>query len=312
MKNTYLTMLLLVSFLSFGQKKNSRQDEILFEKAVTLHALVYDDLNLDFHIKEADSTDEKAVYAKEIKETILEKALVVYNQLIDSFPKSKLVYRALNNKGFIEVELDDLGEAKKTYLSILNSPANDKERGGVGSGIMGEPYANYKNRAAKQLAEIAIKQENYQEALGFLEQTKTHKYQHFCGNEYAADEIYTVTAYAKCYNGLQQTEKAYETLLPYIIENGLADNSDLVDFAIKMLLERYKKDELKQKFEEAFKNAIVEKGKGGDGTDRYYIDFLNTKIQIDSWMIASGDASERNKELNATMIESGFYKRLSQ
>lgn len=311
MKHTFLAVLLAVTFLSSAQKKNSRQDEILFEKAATLHALVYDDLDLDVDIETEDTTDGVSKYAKTVKETILEKALVVYNQLIDSFPKSKLVYRALNNKGFIEVELNDLDEAKQTYLSILNSPADDKERGGIGSGIMGEPYANYKNRAAKQLAEIAIRQKNYQEAIGYLEQTKKHQYQHFCGNEYAADEIYTVTTYAKCYNGLQQTEKAYEMLLPYILENGLADNSELVDFTISILLEKYKKEELKAKFEQAFQNAVIEKGKGGEGTDRYYIDFLNTKIQLDSWMIA--DANQAGKKgLNTAMTESGFYKRLSK
>jgi tetratricopeptide (TPR) repeat protein len=166
---TFIILLLFLGQVTFGQKKPITRDQLLFEKALLLQQMVNEGLDLEETIE--DSIELRAEYATEIKESILEKALGFYNELIDSFPKSKLRFRALNNKGFIELSLEDTAEAKKTFLAILNSIANDKEKGGVGSGLMGEPYANYKNRAARILASIGIQANNWNEALRYLDLT---------------------------------------------------------------------------------------------------------------------------------------------
>lgn len=318
MKNILITYLLLFSLISFGQKKKSNEDLILFEKTVAIQELL--DYELDNIINPKvtiDITSEEKIkrdFAIEIRDNVLNKVIDNYEELIREFPKSNLLFRALNNKGFAELQLEDYNKAKETFLKILNSKANDKEKGGIGSGIMGEPYANYKNRAAKMLADLELKSSHYQEALNYLDETKKYPYRHFCGNEYAADEIYMAEMYSKCYLGLNQYEKAYDILLPHIIENGLASNSELINTTFDALLKTYKKEELKTQFENSFKNVVaVKETRNKNEYTFFYINFLNRKIELSSWNLSEMlTESEREKVLNTMLEESGFYKLLTK
>jgi len=302
--------------ITFGQKANSIQkDELLFEKGLLLHQLIDEDLNLNKVINTKDTTEVKIKeFAVDIKETILEKALEYYQELIDSFPQSNLLFRALNNKGFIELALEDTEEAIKTFQIILDSKAEDNEKGGIGSGLMGEPYANYKNRAAKMLAEIYIKAYDYKKAVKYLGLTRQFPYRHFCGNEYAADEIYMSELYAKCYLGLNETDKALKILLPNLLENGLADNSDLVILTTETLLKRYPKAELRTLYENAFKSYKTEKikPKDSDEYEKYFITFLDTDIEINSWRLEFVKQEEKQKEIEDIYKKSQFYKQLNE
>ncbi len=310
LRPTLIILLLFLGQFAFGQKKPIARDELLFEKGLLLQQMIDEDLYLDETIK--DSSKLKADYAAEIKESILEKALEFYSELIDSFPNSKLLFRALNNKGFIELSLEDTAAARKTFLIVLKSQANDKEKGGVGSGLMGEPYANYKNRAAKVLASISIQANNWNEALSYLDLTKKYPYRHFCGNEYAADEIYMAELYAQCYLGLHDYKRAYSILLPNILENGLADNTALVDTAYTALLKTYKKADLKSQFEVAFQNVKTERIKQGKNEyERSYITFLDTKIEINSWRFDFADNKDKDKAIAEIYKNSKFYKLLT-
>lgn len=318
MNNIFFTFLLLFSVITFGQRKKSNEDLILFEKTVAIQDLVNEELDNIINPNDTiDITNEEKIqrnFAIEIKENVLNKVIRDYEELIKEFPKSKLIFRALNNKGFAELELKDYKNAQVTFQKILKSEANDKEKGGIGSGIMGEPYANYKNRASKILADLELKNGNYQEALNYLDETKKFPYRHFCGNEYAADEIYMAVMYAKCYLGLNQYEKAYDILLPNIIENGLASNSEIITISIDALLKNYKKEELKIQFENCFKNVFAEKVKSNKNEyTTYNINFLNRKIQLESWKLNSEmTEQEREKECHKILAESKFYKLLNK
>ena len=314
MQRLALSIILFLIFqTTFGQTKSIQGDELLFEKGVLLQQLVYEDLDLGKAIRIKDSTNIKSEFATEIKETIFEKALEYYQELIDNFPDSRLLYRALNNKGFIEHELGKKEEAKKSFLAILNSNADDKESGGVGSGFMEEPYANYKNRAAKQLARITLEDSNYRETLEYLDQTKKYPYRHFCGNEFAEDEIYVAKMYAKSYIGLKEYQKAYEFLLPNILDNGLADNSDLVDIAYKVLLKTYQRVDLRNQFEQAFKNYKTEKVKSGKGEyNQYFITFLKTKMRLSSLQFYDLKPDEIGKEIDNIYKKSHLFKLLNE
>lgn len=310
LRQTLIILLLLSGLITFGQKNVITKDELLFEKGLLLQQMINDDLFLDETIK--DSTKPVANFAEEIKEGILDKALELYQELIDSFPKSKLLFRTLNNKGFIELSLGDTAKAKKTFMVILNSEANDKEKGGIGSGLMAEPYANYKNRAAKTLSSISIQEKKWDEALSYLDLTKKYPYRHFCGNEYAADDIYMAELYAQCYLGLQDYKKAYSVLLPNILENGLADNSSLVDTAYKALLKTYSKNDLKRLFELAFKDIKTETVKRGKNEYQiHYITFLDNKIEVDTWRFDFANAKDKEKAAPELYKNSKFYKLLT-
>lgn len=292
-----MRVLLLILLLSlFGQfvlaqDKPLQKDEFLFEKGLLLQALIHDDLEEIIH--SADSSRLEQAVAFEVKETILEKAIEYYEEIIEGYPKSTLRFRAMVNKGFIERKLNHKAEAKETFQQLLFSKADDKEKGGLGSGIMAEPYANYKNMAAKILAELYMEDSNYTEAIKYLEYTKQYPYQHFCGNEASADRIYVSELYAKCYLGLHNNRKAIEVLLPNVVEDGLANNSELVELAYHTMLKEYKKEELKAQFEEAFKNHQIEKVKSKySDYEIHFIVFLNTKIELSDWFIEHYDPDD--------------------
>jgi hypothetical protein len=284
---------------------------------VAIHELIDEELNDAIFLKDTTniSTEEKikSDFAKEIKEMILYKVVENYEELIETFPKSKLIFRALNNKGFAELQLEDFDDAKSTFLMLLNSKADDSEKGGIGSGLMGEPYANYKNRAAKILADIELRDKNYSQALKYLDETKKYPYRHFCGNEYAADEIHMAVQYSKCYLGMNQDEKAFDLLLPNIFGNGLASNSQLIEVAYNALMQKYKKEDLKAQFEKSFENVIIEKETKNKNEDTYYyVKFLNRKIQLDSWSLHDMlTEQEREKAISEILTNSEFYKLLS-
>jgi tetratricopeptide (TPR) repeat protein len=316
MKNILITILLLFSSISFGQKKNSNEDLILFKKTVAIQELLNDELNQIINPKDTIDIDNeekiKQKFAIEIKENVLHKVIENYTELITKYPKSKLVFRALNNKGFAELELKYYAEAEKTFLKILNSDANDKENGGIGSGLMGEPYANYKNRACKILADLEINNKNYQEAINYLDFTKKYPYRHFCGNEFASEEIYMAEMYSKCYLGLNQYEKALDILLPNIIENGLASNTELVNITFNALLKNYKKEDLKTQFENSFKNVVaVKETRNKNEYTYYYINYINRKIELSSWKLDEMmNEQERGKRIAEIQTNSEFYKLL--
>jgi|GEM_PF-654558 len=280
MKYLLSTVALLFFIPGFAKKKDIGEDRILFAQATALQQLIQEDLNLDHAIDSKDTTVHdskiKAEYAAQIKETILDKALEYYNLLVDSFPGSPLLYMTLNNKGVIEYELEDYKEAKTTFLKQIEGKADDKESRYDG-GIMGEPYANYRNRACKYLARIYIHDSDYPNAIKYLDLTKKYPYRHFCGNEYAAEANAKTVLYAKCYLAQKDYTNAYNVLLPNIISNGLANNREIVELAYKSLLEKYTKQELKNMFEESVRLHKFEKNEDGKSKD-YYITFLNVKI----------------------------------
>lgn len=310
-----ICILILWGTITFGQKSVGIQaDRLLFEKALLLHQLATQGLDLDRTINAKDSvTARNKEYAQAIKETILEEALEYYQELIDSFPKSGLLFRALNNKGLIELELDDTKAAVQTFQEIIDSKVNDKEPGGTGSGIMAEPYANYKNRASKILTNIYLEQKDYNKALHYLELTKKYPYRHFCGNEYAAEEIYKCNLYARCYLGVGDTSQALKVLLPNILESGLADNSNLVQLTAEILLNKYTKEELKVLFERAFEpgNIKHEKAKKQTDFEKNYIVFLGVDIEI-LLELSSMNPDEIRQKLERICKTSQFFKLLSK
>ncbi len=318
MKNILITILLLFSSISFGQKKSLNEDLILFEKTVAIQELLHDELYQIVSAKDTVGIDKdekiKQKFSIEIKEKILNKVIKNYTELIVEYPKSKLIFRALNNKGFAEFELEDYKNAKNTFLKVLESEANDKEKGGIGSGLMGEPYANYKNRACKILADLEIKNKNFQGAITYLDLTKKYPYRHFCGNEFAAEEIYMAQMYSKCYLGLNEEEKAYDILIPNIIENGLASNSELVNITFNALLKNHKKEDLKAQLENSFKNvAVTKETRNKNEYTYYYINFLNRKIELSYWRLGGMmNEQERGQIIAEIQNNSEFYKLLSE
>lgn len=310
MKLWMLSFWMINTFVVLSKNNKISKDEVLFHNGLALQKLVNNELQLN-RLNDYDSIIIIKCISTNIKRTILTKSLDNYQELVDKYPKSKYLYRALNNKGFIELELGDRKNSKNSFLRILNSLANDKENGGTGSGIMGEPFANYKNRAAKTLAKIAILDSDYIGALKYLELTNKYKYKHFCGNEIAEDKLNIIALYGKCYSGLKEYQKADSVLMPYINGNGLAQNEELVETLFQLLLKKYTKSELKIKFDFALEHYYSEMKKYNEDNSEiklFYIDFLDHKIQLLTWRLMFAEEDKLKEDKIKSIIKEVYTK----
>lgn len=122
------------------------------------------------------------------------------------------------------------------------------------------------------------------------------------------------TMFAKCYIALGNYSNAQKILIPNILDNALADNSDLVRLAYQTLLRSYSKTQLRQLFEIATRNyqAAVHNEGTEDEYTTYSIVFLNRKIEIPSWGFDFLGAEKSNKAVEAYMSKSLFARLLTE
>lgn len=234
MKAIYI--FLLVSGIAFCQKtKKPKPDQARFEALVEL------------------------AYQKQNQE-----ALDGFRQFMVDFPDSDLKPRAHYNVAYLLRETYKMLESAKVFEEILSAGYSDTEAYG---GIM-EQYALYKHRSAEHLAEIYLYMGNYDTAEKYVVMfDKEYPYEHFCGNELAANEIYTARMYAEVYLGQGKTDKAIQTMLPHLFSTGLASNAKLLAVLEKALEKRYSAEELKALSQAAFSSFK-------------YVDYGNASITL--------------------------------
>lgn len=304
------------SFKNKTSNKNEKLDIVTFNRGVTIFEMI-DELSIDWELQRLDTLkqNEKVKYdiLKNEKEEILELALDQFGKMIQDYPDSKLYHKSLYNLAQISSLLNYEEDEIKYLEMILNSNANDKENSGR-SGLMSNPYANFKNEASNRLTEIYIQKEEFETALKYKKINKKYPLQHFCGNAFAADEIYNAKQYARIYIGLGENEKALNYLLPHIFNNGLANNSSLVELTINFLKDNYSQEKLITDFKESSKNIYSKVEKNGDyKRTNYYIKYFDSEIEIPSWTLSFEIDNEKTKsELENTINESEFYKKLNE
>lgn len=320
MKKYYLNILLVLCLTSCSSLKNTTSsveenaDLIIFNKGVSIFEVI-DETSFDYELDNADTTTVEGKIKFETlnnkKEEILELAFEQFEKIIEEYPNSELYHKSLYNLAHIS-SLMDYEEDEIEYLEmILNNDANDKEFSGR-SGLMANPYANFKNEASNRLTDIYIEKEDFEAALRFKKINEKYPLQHFCGNAFAADEIYKAKQYAKIYIGLSDNEKALNYLLPHIFNNGFADNSSLVGLTTTFLKKNYSIDKLRTDFESSIENIYTKVEKEGNNEwTNYYIKYFNTEIEIPSWKLSFETDEEKIKtELKKIIVESEFYRKL--
>jgi len=265
MKKLLILITLFSSFLATSQEIETSEDETSFEKAVT-HA-----------------------YREEN-----EKALESFTSFLNQYPDSFLKPRAKFNIGIVLRKLGRNDEAILVFSEILNSDYNEKESSG---GIM-EKYALYKNRSAKELAEMYFEKKEYKKASDYIYLfDKKYKYLHFCGNEMRADDIYIATWYAKIFLAQNKPEKAISKLLPYLFDDGLASNSKALDVFEESLKMKYSTEEIK-----AFVNTAVKSLKI-KSEDEAKITFLGKKLTVFDYQLYNPRNPNRNANLELRGLE---------
>jgi len=189
-----------------------------------------------------------------------EHALSSFYEFMKVYPGSPLVARAHFNVGCLSHELQRNEGAKAAFLEIL-----DKEYNEMDPNSLMEPYTLYKHNSCRYLAEIFLEEKNYKEAEKYIQYfDKVYPYHHFCGNEWAAYDIYKATMQARVLEGKQKPEQAIKVLLPEIFENGLAFNGNLLDELIGILNRHYTNEEIKSELMSSLSTIKVEEKRRGD------------------------------------------------
>lgn len=236
-----------------------------------------------------------------------DQALSGYQYIVDNCAKNELYPKAYYNVGFIYYTQRAFEKAVPIFESILESNFNEKEN--LGGGIMEDPYTNYKHRASEFLSAIYYEKEMYDVALQYLTLSDTaYPYLHFCGNEYALNDIHTALRYAEIYKKLNQPDKAIEALLPTVFIT-LADNSKVIG-ELKILLSNKKnlKKELELSLSKIYSKKIIE---DDSSFTNFYFKFLGTEIVIPYGYEDDSNNFEKEKAIKEIM-QTDFYKMISK
>ena len=313
MKMKNLILLIVFIFVSLsGEAQEHNEDLVLFSKATAIYDLIYEEFDLEYEIELLDSAQFEDKVTKDLLTSLQENLLVIaleyFEQIIEDYPDSDLIFRSLNNAANISYQLDHIDEAILYYKRIIDSEANDLESNGLGTGIMSEPYALYKNRATKKLAEICISQEEFSKALEYLKLTKKYPFVNYGGNELTANHLNMSLMYTQAYNGLDSLELAISYSLPEIFNEYLANNEKLVQEIVEILLANYDRQQLISDFEQSTKDFHSEIKEYENYEIRsYFINFMNTKINVP---ILERSKSELSDAQIIDRMENSYFMKL--
>ena len=184
MKNILLILLIFFTYVSFAQKKQLTTAQTLFVAAKS-----------DAHFKLLDSIDSHNLPCEELHKLLLRESLrelVYYERIIDEFPNSELVYDALFNKALINYAyLDNKNLATETFLKVLNFKTEKTE---------------LKYDALRFLSSIEIMNENFKQAIIYLDEMPKYKYYDLSADALALEKKIINDNYNECYKGLSQTK----------------------------------------------------------------------------------------------------------
>lgn len=265
---------MLLSFLAYGQKMPS------------------------------DYFDEASNY---FEDENFDEALKGYQYIVDNHSKNELYPRAFYNVGYIYFIQKKYDKAIPIFKEILESNFNEKEN--LGGGIMADPYTNYRHRASEILSEIYYAKKKYDTALHYFALSDTtYPYLHFCGNEYASNDVHTALRYADIYQKLKQPEKAIEKLLPTVFIT-LADNSKVIEELKKLLVDRKGlKKELDNSLNKIYSKKI---DKEDYSYTRYYFKFLNAEIAVPDSYEDEKEKFDQDKAIKE-IKQTDFYKMIEK
>jgi len=252
----------------------------------------------------SDYFEEAIIYFEEEE---FDKAIEVFQFIVENYPKNLLYPRAFYNVGYIYFIKKDYNKAISVFTAIIESNFNEKEN--LNASIMEDPYTNYKHRASNILSNIYYDKKMFDTALHYLALSDTvFPYLHFCGNEYEANYVYVALRYADIYQKLNQPNKAIEKLLPTVFVS-LVDNSKVIT-ELKILFKN--KKGLKKELDNSLKKIYPKTIQLDNYTYiRYYFKFLNVEITVpDSYEI-----DEKNFNINKAINiirQTDFYKMIEQ
>jgi tetratricopeptide (TPR) repeat protein len=229
-------------------------------------------------------------------------ALRAFRQFQVQFPKSKLKASAHYNVAMIFYFDKEYDSAKKVFLEILDQPYNEQDP----NDIM-EPYKLYKHNTCRMLAEISIEEREYQAAERYITLfDKDYPYQHFCGNEWAAYDMYKAVMLAKVHTGLNRPEKAIQELVPHIFDNGLASNEEVLETLYTILKTTYAADQVREELNKALASVTIRKE---DDRETGFMTLYGIEVEIDAWDSEEKPGKTGVDRYKDIVMNSEFFKR---
>lgn len=249
------------------------------------------------HAQEEPTTAEDSLFARGIafyENEEYGKAAESFHQFLDTYRTSAQRGRAHFNLALSYAAEKDYVNAKKYFLEILDQPYNEQDE----NNLM-EPYALYKHHACRQLAFIALEEKNYLQAGLFIRWfDEKFPYQHFCGNEWAAYDMFKAVMDAKVLAGTGHVHEGIEKLVPFIFDNGLASNEGVLDELIE-LFEQLPSADVKKAFNDAAASLVIEKKRKDVNA---YVTLFGIKVNVASYYFEDDSTHKNDKDYYASQL----------
>lgn len=155
------------SYICFSQSNKPTEDRVLYEKGIAITEIIYNDEVYEL-IENPKNESEEKIATKFVK-MISNQALEYFDKLINEFPDSELFTVTLYEKSLLELIQENNKKAKESLLAILNKESSKK---------------NYhRNKSLIELAKLYIQENNFKQAMIYLEERTENGFYFQCGVE---------------------------------------------------------------------------------------------------------------------------------
>ena len=257
------------------------------------------------------NTGEKFIFISDEKQrSIIEQKILAYKAIYNDTLNSYFKIELLTNKGICELAIGRIEDAKKTFDDLFNVPYDTI----IYQKKSGRHWDGERHEAAQLMAIMAMAGKNYKAAIKYLGLARKYPTSHWgCGNCSAADRSRMTYWYATCYIAMDSFHRAQEVLLPSMLPDWLESNDTFAEMLYPILRRTYSRDTLITLYESAFKNYTTELHDNYIPKRQFYINFLNTKINVyvdDSDRLVSKE--QMDNRLMAVCQSSVLYKHLHE
>ncbi|MEA3496467.1 MAG: hypothetical protein U9R42_10570 [Bacteroidota bacterium] len=163
------------------------------------------------------------------------------------------------------------------------------------------------------LAEISLERENWNSAFeNIVNADKYYRYWYGCGTGDLQEDIRLSLLYSKYYLKINKSDSALKVLLPLVLEPAalpILHYSELVEKTLRLLKQKYDKDELKTIVDKAIDEVYFQNlDKYKHGGRVYFIKLLDVKVKV-----APEYLFQKNKnpeEVKDYIKKTDFYKKI--
>jgi tetratricopeptide (TPR) repeat protein len=225
-----------------------------------------------------------------------------FAKFMSDFPDSPLKGRAHFNLALSFKDMGDIARARATFLEILDMPYNERD-----DNSLMEPYTLYKHHSCRMLAFMALDDHDYGEAERYINMfDKKFPYQHFCGNEWSAYNMFKAVMLARVYFATNRSQKAIETLVPYTFSDALASNQSVLEELDTVVRHEFTTAQIKAEFTHALQSLQLKKRKHGTTAT---ITLFNVDAEVEDYSDPTGSNEALIQRYKEIVTANELFKR---